>query len=125
MSKAALTTRQYELTFLVATGYTETELGQIKKEVETLVKKHSGKIDKQEDWGKKPLAYKLKKAGKIIEEASYFYFEISFEPSEAQAFERDIYLATKILRHLFVMAEPEGDVVFVKPVMATDEEKAE
>lgn len=125
MSKAELTTRQYELTFLVATGYTETELGQIKKEVETLVKKHSGKIDSQEDWGKKPLAYKLKKAGKIIEEANYFYFEISFEPSEAQAFERDIYLATKIIRHLFVMAEPESEVVFIKPVIATDEEKAE
>jgi small subunit ribosomal protein S6 len=121
MSKAALTTRQYELTFLVTTGYTETELGQIKKEVETLVKKHAGKIENQEDWGKKPLAYRLKKAGKLIEEANYFYFEISFEPSKAQAFERDIYLVAKIIRHLFVMAEPEGEVVFIKPVVVTEE----
>jgi small subunit ribosomal protein S6 len=123
MSKAALTTRQYELTFLVATGYTETELGQIKKEVETLVKKHGGKVESQEDWGKKPLAYKLKKAGKLIEEANYFYFELSFEPAKAQAFERDIYLTSKIIRHLFVMAETE-EVVVVKPA-AVVEEKAE
>ena len=107
MSKTAATTRNYELTYLVPTGYTDTELNQIKKEVETLVKKHGGSVVKQEDWGKKPLAYRLKQAGKLIEEASYFFFELSFEPAKAQAFERDIYLFNKLIRHLFVMADDE------------------
>jgi small subunit ribosomal protein S6 len=115
MSKTASTARMYELTYLIPTGYTETELGQIKKEVETLIKKHGGAVEKQEDWGKKPLAYRIKKAGKMIEEASYFYFEISFEPTKAQAFERDVYLVTKLLRHLFVLAEPESDNAAIMP----------
>jgi small subunit ribosomal protein S6 len=115
MSKTVSTARMYELTYLVPTGYTETELGQIKKEVETLIKKHGGAVEKQEDWGKKPLAYRIKKAGKMIEEASYFYFEVSFEPTKAQAFERDVYLVTKLLRHLFVLAEPESDNAAIMP----------
>ncbi len=115
MSKTVSTARMYELTYLVPTGYTETELGQIKKEVETLIKKHGGAVEKQEDWGKKPLAYSIKKAGKMIEEASYFYFEVSFEPTKAQAFERDVYLVTKLLRHLFVLAEPESDNAAIMP----------
>ncbi len=123
MSKTASTARMYELTYLIPSGYTETELGQIKKEIETLVKKHGGSVEKQEDWGKKPLAYRIKKAGKMIEEASYFYFEISFDPTKAQAFERDVYLVTKLLRHLFVSAEPEtaGDVVVVTPVVTEED----
>lgn len=123
MSKTASTARMYELTYLIPSGYTETELGQIKKEIETLVKKHGGSVEKQEDWGKKPLAYRIKKAGKMIEEASYFYFEISFEPTKAQAFERDVYLVTKLLRHLFVSAEPEtaGDVVVATPVVTEED----
>ena len=115
MSKTVSTARMYELTYLVPTGYTETELGQIKKEVETLIKKHGGAVEKQDDWGKKPLAYRIKKTGKMIEEASYFYFEISFEPTKAQAFERDVYLVTKLLRHLFVLAEPESDNAAIMP----------
>ncbi|HCC84838.1 MAG TPA: 30S ribosomal protein S6 [Candidatus Pacebacteria bacterium] len=119
MSKDISLAHQYELTFLVPPGYTETELDTIKKEVETLVKKHAGKIEKQEDWGKKPLAYKIKKTGKIIEEANYFYFEISFDPAKAQAFERDLYLVTKVLRHLFVIADSNETTVSTMVVPET------
>lgn len=118
MSKAIVTARDYELTYLVPTGYTDTELGQIKKEVETLVKKHGGSVTKQEDWGKKPLAYRLKQAGKLIEEASYFFFVVSFEPEKAQAFERDIYLFNKLVRHLFVLADDESTVSTVQTAPA-------
>jgi small subunit ribosomal protein S6 len=118
MSKTATIEREYELTYLVPTGYTDTELNQIKKEIETLAKKHGGSVVKQEDWGKKPLAYRLKKAGKLIEEANYFYFELSFDPAKAKSFERDVYLNNKLIRHLFVLAEPE-EVANAKPMTST------
>lgn len=106
MSKT-VATRQYELTYLVPVGYTDSEVAQIKKEVEELAKKRKGSVTKVEDWGKRPMAYKIKKGGKTHEEAVYVYTELSFDPAQAQAFERDMYLNTKMLRHLFVTASDE------------------
>lgn len=116
MAKATETMRTYELTYLVPVGYTDSEVMQIKKEIEENAKKRSGTVIKVEDWGKKPLAYKIKKAGKNHDEAVYVHTELSFDPIHAQRFERDIYLNTKLLRHLFVIAEADGTITAEKEV---------
>ncbi len=116
MPKVSANTRQYELTYLLQVGYTDSEVMQIKKEIEEIAKKRKGTVDKVEDWGKKPLAYKLKKTGKTHEEAVYVYTEMSFEPTQAQAFERDMYLNAKVLRHLFVIAGDEEAFLGAAPV---------
>lgn len=110
MPKAALQNRQYELTYVIPVGYTDSEVAQIKKEIEDLAKKRKGAVTKVEDWGKRSLSYRIKKGGKTHEEAVYIYTELSFDPAQAQAFERDIYLNTKLLRHLFVIASGEAAV---------------
>ncbi len=120
MSKAAQNTRQYELTYLVQVGYTDSEVAQIKKEIDELAKKRKGTVVKVEDWGKRPLAYKLKKGGKTHEEALYIYTELSFDPSQAQAFERDMYLNAKLLRHLFVIASSEVAMADVSPAQGEE-----
>ena len=120
MSKVSVNTRQYELTYLLQVGYTDSEVMQIKKEIEEAAKKRKGSVTKVEDWGKKPLAYKLKKTGKTHEEAVYVYTELSFEPTNAQAFERDMYLNSKVLRHLFVIAGDEEPVLGSTATEATE-----
>lgn len=98
-------TRLYELSYLVAAVYTDSELAKIREEVEALVKKYKGTVKKFEDWGKKTLAYKIKKAGKTYTEAYYSHYQIEFPTGKVQEFEKFLYMNPQIIRHLLVLAE--------------------
>lgn len=97
--------RSYELTTLVEPALTETELSNVKETIEKLVKKHKGTVSSQDDWGRKPLAYKIKAHKKSFTEALYLHWVLEFNADQAQAFERDIYLNNDVIRHLFVVTE--------------------
>ncbi|MBD3279306.1 MAG: 30S ribosomal protein S6 [Candidatus Pacebacteria bacterium] len=97
--------RQYELTYLIASDLTETEISKLQQTVQDLVKKHQGKIIETEDWGKKTLAYKLKKAGKIFTTAVYTHLVIELPPGQAQELEKQLHLTDQIIRHLLITKE--------------------
>lgn len=103
--KSAAKTKLYELTYLVPGSFTDSELGKVQETVQGLVKKHSGKIVSEESWGKKPLAYAVRRAGKDHDEASYNHAILEFPSTAAPDFERDVYLEESVIRHLFVEAE--------------------
>lgn len=97
--------RSYELTCLVEPALTEAELSHVKENIEKLVEKFKGTITGYEAWGRKPLAYKIKAHKKSFSEAQYLFWTVEFNADQAQAFERDIYLNTSIIRHLFVVTD--------------------
>ncbi|MGD9128988.1 MAG: 30S ribosomal protein S6 [Candidatus Woesebacteria bacterium] len=99
--------RQYELTFLIPASYTAAELADTKKELEALVKKYKGKILEQAEWGKKSLAYKIKKEGKTYDAAFYFHWLLKFESNKVQEFEKFLYLNHHVIRHLLIVKEEE------------------
>lgn len=101
--------RLYELTFLIPSVYTDSELLNFKKEVEDLIKKYKGKVKASDDWGKKNLAYSIKKAGKIYTEAFYFHYQIEFPAKKVQEFEKFLYMNHNIIRHLLVLSEEKVD----------------
>ena len=105
---AADTTRQYELTFLVPGDFTDGEYSKVKEEIAALVIKHKGKIDSQDDWGKKPLAYKIKGAGKIHTEALYAHFVIEIKAEKVQDLDKSVILNQDAIRHLLVVASDES-----------------
>lgn len=113
--------RLYELTFLIPSVYTDSELLGLKKEVEDLIKKYKGKIKASDDWGKKNLAYSIKKAGKVYTEAFYFYYEIEFPAKKVQEFEKFLYMNHHIIRHLLVISEEKVDA---KAAAKSEEDKA-
>lgn len=93
--------RDYELV-LVISGDEENQvqdkvLAKAKKDLEGL----GGKIEKEEEWGKKELAYRIK--GKP--EGIYFFWQIVLPPQAAANFEQKLKLEEKILRHLLVKNE--------------------
>jgi small subunit ribosomal protein S6 len=94
--------RQYELTYLVSAGYTETELKNLKDEVAKLIAKHKGEITDTQDWGKKKLAYKIRHASVRHEQAAYVMHAIDLAADEAQALDRAMQLHPSIIRHLLV-----------------------
>lgn len=97
--------KKYEFTYLLPEFYTSAETAKAIAEVEELVKKYQGKIVSSEDWGKKALAYKIRKGSKIHSEALFTHAVIELKPEHAQKFERDVYLSERILRHLLVVEE--------------------
>ena len=94
-------TKLYELTVLLSGNSTAEDLKAASAAIGKLVTSKKGKVEKEESWGKKFLAYAIAKKT----EAFYLYFELSLEASEAQAFERDIRLMDTIMRSLFVIKE--------------------
>lgn len=93
-------TKLYELTVLLPGSSTAEDIKSAGNVIGKLVAAHQGKVEKEESWGKKFLAYTIKKQ----KEAFYLYFEVTLPASEAQAFERDIRLTENIIRSLFVIA---------------------
>jgi small subunit ribosomal protein S6 len=103
----ATKTKVYELTYLAPGSLTDSELTKVQETVQGLVKKHKGSISSETSWGKKPLAYRIKRAGKTHTEAHYLHLVLEFPTEEAIAFEREIYLDNDLIRHLFVEAKTE------------------
>ncbi|MDQ3008092.1 MAG: 30S ribosomal protein S6 [bacterium] len=98
-------TRKYELTYIMPTTYTDTELNGFKKEVEALITKHSGKVVGAEDWGKNKLAYKIKHHGKLLGDGIYTHVLVSFSADSAQEFEKEMYRYAHNVRHLFLVSD--------------------
>jgi len=103
--KATAKTKLYELTYLVPGDLTDSELTKVQETVQALVKKHKGAIKSEDVWGKKTLAYDIRRASKSYKEAHYIYLVIEMNPAIAPIFEKDIYLENAIIRHLLVEAE--------------------
>ena len=102
---AAVDARAYELTYLVSAGLTDSEAGKLKDSVEALLTKHQADQVKTEEWGKKKLAYKIKKAGAVHKEARFYHATFTLTPDHAVALEKDIYLQPPVIRHLIVVAD--------------------
>jgi small subunit ribosomal protein S6 len=102
--------RVYELTYLVPATYTETEVSAVKDAVAKLISKYKGEAGDSKDWGKKELAYAIKKEGKTHREAVYVHTPIVFEPTKVPEFEKELYLNEDIIRHLVVVADDQGAV---------------
>lgn len=96
--------KTYELTYLIAGDLLDADVAKIKKEMADLVKKHKGEVVKEEDWGRKNLAYKIKEAGKSFTEAVYVHNRVELPAQEVQKLDKALSLDHKIIRHLLVVA---------------------
>lgn len=100
-----LVKRDYELTYLLAGDLLDADLARIKKTVVDLVKKYQGELVKEDNWGRKHLAYKVREAGKTYEEAVYVHGLITLPVAKVQQFDQELTLNRDIIRHLLVLAE--------------------
>lgn len=69
--------------------------------VESLIDAVGGKVTKRDNWGKKRLAYKIKRQDFAI----YVYFEVELEPTAVRQLENTILITEEVLRHLLVAHE--------------------
>ncbi len=92
----------YELTCLIPAEYTKSELEDLQAKIEELIVKNDGEVEEIEDWGKKDLAYTIKKEGKNYDEAVYLHFIFESETKSVDQIKKAINLVEEIIRYLIV-----------------------
>ena len=90
--------RGYELTVVLKPDLADKAREELLAKIKKLVEDAKGKIESQDLWGKKSLAYPLKKE----REGIYAYFVLTFPKNETSALEKKIKIEEGVLRHLLV-----------------------
>jgi small subunit ribosomal protein S6 len=93
--------REYELTYLISDNVPEAELNKVTGKVGGYVTSLDGKILKEEIWGRRKLAYPIKKQSF----ATYVTLNFSLPAEKANEFEHNIFMSSKIIRHLMIVQD--------------------
>ena len=91
----------YEHTFLARQDVTQAQVEALMKEFQGVVEEGKGKVTKQEYWGLKNLAFKIKKNRK----AHYAFFNIDAPPAAVTEMERRMGINADVVRFLTVRVE--------------------
>ena len=92
--------RKYEVVFIVKSLEEEATNAVIEK-FEKLIAANGGKIDKEDRWGKKRLAYEIKKES----EGFYVIFYVTCEPACVDECDRVMKITEEILKHMIVRSD--------------------
>ncbi len=91
----------YEHTFLARQDVTQAQVEALMKEFSTIIEDGQGKVTKQEYWGLKGLAFKIKKNRK----AHYAFFNLDSPPAAVAEMERRMGINPDVVRFLTVRVE--------------------
>lgn len=94
------TMRKYELTFLIRPDL-ESDIEAPISKVRDIVKKAGGEIKKEDNWGKKKLAYKIRKEDFAI----YVYMDIVLPADAPLKISNTLKITEEVLRYLLVLAD--------------------
>ena len=93
--------RQYELVCIVHPDLDETAFNGFVEKVKGWVVEIGGIVDKVEIWGRKRLAYSIKKH----REGQYVLFNLSLEPTTSAALEQNLRFLESIIRYMIIVVE--------------------
>jgi small subunit ribosomal protein S6 len=88
--------RPYEILIIVDPHPTDEEVAALLEQLSEQVKSLGAEVGKVDNWGKRRLAYDIRKQ----REGTYAVFEVSAEPSTVKEFERQLRLNENVLRFL-------------------------
>lgn len=88
--------RKYEVAFIVHPDLDETAFKEVQERVKSWITDAGGKVTKIDLWGKKKMAYEIRKQA----EGQYVLFETEMLPSFCSELERNLQLQESILRYM-------------------------
>ena len=91
----------YETGFLIAPNLSDEETEALIRQMAEAVVSRNGNLVRTEKWGKRKLAYRLKK----FNEASYVFLHYESQPDAAQELARRLRQSEAVLRYLTVRKE--------------------
>jgi len=92
--------RKYEVVFIIRPLEEEATNAVIEK-FEKLIAANGGKIEKEDRWGKKRLAYEIKKEV----EGFYVIFYVESEPACVKECDRVMKITDEIIKHMIVRSD--------------------
>ena len=94
-------TRQYELVYIVSPDASEQAVADLHTQVEQIVQRFNGTLDKTENWGKRKLAYEIGHA----REGTYVVETITGSGELMKEIDRRLRVTEGLLRHLIVRVD--------------------
>ena len=104
---AAVAERQYELVYILPPETSEEQAGELHGQLESVVSRMNGRIEKTENWGRKKLAYEIghNKEGVYVLEVINGGGELMKE------LDRRLKVVDQVIRHMIVRVDEEKKVV--------------
>src|SRR5256885_3234453 len=99
--------RQYELVYILPPDTTEDQVTELHGQVEGVVSRMNGQIEKTENWGRRKLAYEIGHH----KEAVYVLEVINGSGDLMKELDRRLRVMDQVIRHLVVRADEEKKVV--------------
>ncbi len=93
--------REYELVIVLRPEMDEPEVMQIVERVKKLVTENGGTVLKEENWGKRKLAYPIQR----VFEGTYVLAQFQAEPDVTQQVDSTLKVSEQVLRHLLLKKE--------------------
>lgn len=107
--------RRYELMLLLRPDLEDDALQSAVEKVTRAIVNAGGSLTKVSPWGKRRLAYEIKR----YRDASYFLIHFDIEPAAIRELERGMLISEEILRHLVTVIEDRGPAAEELPPAAT------
>jgi small subunit ribosomal protein S6 len=93
--------RKYELVCIVHPDLDETAFNGIVEKVKGWIAETSGSVDKVEVWGRKRLAYTIKKQ----REGQYVMFNLGLEPAATAPLEKNLRFLEPVIRYMLIAVD--------------------
>ncbi len=91
--------RKYELVCLVQPDLDEATFNALVERVKGWVGEGGGTVDKVDNWGKRRLAFMIRKQ----RDSNYLLFNLSLEPTTAAALEQNLRYTETVMRHMLTL----------------------
>ncbi len=101
----------YESIFIINPNLSDEETAGVIKKIQDVVTKQGGELVKFEDWGKKKLAYEVRKQKR----GHYAFFQIKGTPAVVSELERTYKLTDSVIKFMTIRLEKELRTRPVKP----------
>jgi small subunit ribosomal protein S6 len=95
------TSRQYELVYIVTPEATEQEVADLHTQIEQIIQRYHGTLDKTENWGRRKLAYEIGKH----REGTYVVETITGSGELMKEIDRRLRVIDSVIRHLSVRVD--------------------
>lgn len=93
--------RKYELICVIQPDLDETAFNGVVEKVKGWVTESGGSVDKVDVWGRRKLAYLIKKQ----REGQYVLMNLTMDPAATAALERNLRYQETVLRHMLTLAK--------------------
>ena len=99
--------RKYELVYVVSPDATDDQVTEVHTQVESIVQRMNGQLEKTDNWGRRKLAYEIGRH----KEGTYVLEVINGDGELMKEIDRRLKVSDLIIRHLVVRVDEEQGVV--------------